>query len=72
MVMKKNTVLKILNPVLLVLIINQALTGIFRMKLSYETFVSLHESGGALLVCLVAAHLVLNSGWIKTNYFARH
>jgi heme A synthase len=69
--MKKTAMLKILSPILLLLIINQALTGIFRMKLSYETFVSLHESGGALLVFLVLAHLLLNFNWIKTNYFAR-
>ncbi len=70
--MKKTTVLKILNPILLLLIVNQALTGIFRMKLSYQTFVTLHEGGGALLIFLAFAHLLLNFNWIKANYFVRH
>lgn len=69
--MKKNTVLKILNPVLLALIINQALTGIFRMKLSYQTFVTLHKGGGALLISLIAAHVILNFNWVKANFFVK-
>jgi hypothetical protein len=69
--MKKTTVLKILNPILVLLIINQAVTGALGPKLSPQTFVTLHEGGGTLLIFLVLAHLALNAGWIKTNYFAK-
>ncbi len=67
--MKRNTALKIINPILLVLIISQAATGLFRMKLSSETFEFIHEGGGLILVGLVIVHLILNFNWIKANYF---
>jgi hypothetical protein len=70
--MKKTAILKILNPILGLLIINQAITGFSRSKLSYETFEFLHEGGGVLLICLIFAHIILNFNWIKTSYFARN
>jgi len=66
--MKKNTALKIVNPILLVLIISQAATGLLRMKLSPEAFEFIHEGGGIVLVGLVIAHLILNLNWVKANY----
>ena len=69
MIMKRNTVLKVLNPILLVLFISQAATGLFHAKLSHETFELLHEGGGILLIVLVAIHLTLNLNWIRANYF---
>jgi len=67
--MKKNTALKIINPILLVLIISQAATGLSRMKLSPETFEFLHEGGGMILVGLVVVHLILNFNWVRATYF---
>jgi heme A synthase len=67
--MKKNSAHKIINPILFVLIISQALTGLLRMKLSPETFETLHEGGGMILVGLVVVHLILNFNWIKASYF---
>ena len=69
--MKKNTILKIVNPILLLLIINQLATGFFRMKLSRETFESVHEGGAVILACLIVVHLILNFNWIKANYFKK-
>ncbi len=68
-IMKKNTALKIVNPILLILIISQAVTGLSRMKLSPETFEVLHEGGGLILVGLVIVHFILNFNWVKENYF---
>ena len=67
--MKKNTVLKIINPILFVLIINQAITGLLHLKLSPDTFETLHEGGGMILVGLIIVHLILNFNWIKASYF---
>ena len=67
--MKKNTALKIINPILLILFISQAVTGLFHMKLSPETFEALHEGGGTILIGLVIIHLILNFNWIKAIYF---
>jgi hypothetical protein len=69
--MKKNTALKIINPILLVLIISQTVTGLLHLKLSPETFETIHEGGGFILVGLVVVHLILNFNWIKASYFRK-
>ena len=70
-IMKKNTILKIINPILLVLIISQAASGMLRMKLSPESFEFIHEGGGMVLVGLVIVHLILNLNWVRVNYFPK-
>lgn len=67
--MKRNTVLKILNPILGIFLVNQIATGLLRAKLSYEAFEILHETAGLVLAGLVVLHLILNFNWIKANYF---
>jgi hypothetical protein len=69
--MKRNTALKILNPLLLLLFINQAITVLFFEHLSYRTFALFHKTGGAILLCLIALHIILNFNWIKASYFPR-
>jgi hypothetical protein len=69
--MKRNTALKILNPILLVLIVSQAVSGLFRAKLSPEAFELIHEDGGMILIGLIVVHLVLNFNWVKANYFPK-
>lgn len=69
--MKRNTALKILNPILLALLVNQAVTGLSRDKLSRETFEFLHEGGGIVLIALIILHLILNFNWIKASYFSK-
>lgn len=70
--MKRNTALKILNPVLGIFLVNQIITGLLRMKLSHETFEILHEKAGLVLAGLVVLHLILNFNWIKASYFKTH
>ena len=70
--MKKNTLHKFIVPILAVLLISQAVTGLFlRDKISAEAFEVLHEGGGIVLVCLVALHFMLNFGWVKANFLNR-
>jgi heme A synthase len=70
--MKRNTALKILNPILGILLVNQIATGLLRTKMSYEAFEILHEGAGVVLAGLVVLHLILNFNWIKANYFNAH
>lgn len=69
--MTKQTALKIVNPILGLLIINQALTGIFHLYLSNRAFTILHEWGGYVLVTVVIVHVVLNWGWVKAQFLQR-
>jgi len=67
--MKRNTALKILNPVLAVLLINQVLTGLFGRELSHEAFEIFHRKAALVLAAFVVLHLILNFNWIKASYF---
>ena len=69
--MKKNTILKIINPILLVLVINQVITGWLHIRLSPKTFEFLHEGTGKVLLVLAVVHLILNFNWVKVNYFKK-
>jgi hypothetical protein len=69
--MKKNLILKIVNPLLLVLMISQLLTGVWGRELSHDAFTILHKGGGVLFAVLAAVHLLLNLNWFKTSYFRR-
>jgi len=69
-IMKRNTMLKILNPVLAVFFLNQAITAIFHDSLSRPAFEILHKTAGMILLCLIALHIILNSNWVKANYLS--
>jgi hypothetical protein len=68
---KKNTLHKILNPILFVLFINQAVTVLFLDELPRKAFQIFHKGGGAVLLVLIAVHFILNFNWVKANYFAK-
>ena len=69
--MKKNTLHKILNPILLVLFINQAVTVLFLDELPRKAFEIFHKGGGGILLALIAIHFILNFNWVKANYFSK-
>jgi hypothetical protein len=69
--MKRNTMLKIVNPILGLLVINQILTGLLGETLPREAFEIMHEDGGFVLAGVAALHLILNWNWVKANYFKR-
>ncbi len=69
--MKRNTALKILNPILLVFFVNQAITVIFRDSLSPSAFEIFHKTGGAIFIGLLALHFILNFNWVRANYFSK-
>jgi hypothetical protein len=63
--------LKILNPVLAVFFINQAISVIFRDSFSSSAFGIFHKAAGAILLCLIAVHIILNFNWVKANYLSK-
>ena len=69
--MKRNTMLKIVNPILGVLLVNQLVTGFAGRSLSYEAFGLLHRGGAIALAVAAGLHLALNAGWIRASYFKR-
>jgi len=69
--MKRNIFHKILNPVLFVLFINQAVTALLRDYIPHEAFEIFHQFGGFVLLSLIAAHFILNFNWVKANYFSK-
>jgi cytochrome b561 len=76
--MTKNSVKKILNPILLVLAINQFVTASIADHQSKtapiipdEVFEFVHEWAGYVFVALILLHILLNLDWVKSTYFKR-
>ena len=67
----KKFILKILNPIIALLLINQVFTALISGALSHELFEKLHQTGGLLLLLGVVIHLLLNWSWVKTTYFKK-
>ena len=68
--MKKAGMLKILNPVLLLLATVQVITVIVLKTAGSEFIGELHEITGYVIGAGVVLHLYLNWTWIRTNFFA--
>lgn len=66
--MKRNAMLKILNPLLGILFVNQMLTGIFNEALPHEAFEIMHEGCGFVLAVVALLHVILNWNWVKANF----
>jgi hypothetical protein len=64
---KKTRTLKIINPVMLLLVFYQGITGFLRNSM-YEHFRTVHPVAGAVLITLALVHLALNWPWVKANY----
>ena len=67
--MKRNTILKILNPVLAVLLLNQVITAIFHDALPHKVFEIVHMGSGFVLAFVATLHLILNWNWVKASLF---
>ncbi len=69
--MTKTTALKIVNPLIGILILNQVFTGLFSRFLHHGLFEIFHEGSGIVLFIGILVHLSLNMSWIKANYFRK-
>ena len=66
--MSKTKLLRVVNPLLGIAILNQAVTALSHKLLSPNLFDTMHIGGGITLLVLVAIHLTLNWSWVKSNY----
>ena len=66
--MKRNSILKILNPILAILFANQVLTGIFHDIIQKDAYEILHGGGGISFAVAALLHLILNWNWVKSNF----
>ncbi|MDD5223009.1 MAG: DUF4405 domain-containing protein [bacterium] len=66
--MKKVKALKIVNLLLFLAFIFQALTGIGQIIIDADLLPLIHKLGGVLLLIFAVIHLILNWGWVKANF----
>jgi len=66
--MSKIRALRVVNAVLAIAVLNQAITGLGSDLLSHDVFEILHIGGGISLLVLALIHVSLNWGWIRLNY----
>ena len=67
--MDKKAVLKVVNPALAILMLNQPFSALLSEVTGWDFFEGLHVGGGILLFSASAVHLMLNWGWVATNFF---
>ena len=70
--MKRNAILKILNPILAILFLNQILTGILHDAIPKEAYEFFHEGGGISFAVAAVLHVILNWNWVKANFCRRN
>lgn len=69
--MKKVTALKLINPIIAVLLLNQACTALLHDAMGHDAYEVFHVTGGFLLVAGAILHLILNWNWVKATYFKK-
>lgn len=69
--MTRNSALKVLNPILAILLLNQVLSAFLSSILPRGTFALLHKGGGLVFACAATLHVILNWNWIKATFFRK-
>lgn len=69
--MQKVLLLKIVNPAVGVVLLVQALTGMFHTMIPWEVFHYGHGVMGYVFVTLIFVHIYLNWSWINANYLKK-
>ena len=74
--MNSSTIAKwqaITAPILALLILNMAVTGLIGPdRIGEERYELVHVYPGYFLVVMIIVHVILNWGWIKTHYFKKN
>ena len=68
--MKKNTFLKMTNPILAAAFLYQIITGLLHGIIPRESFETVHVSGAVFLIIFAIIHLMLNWSWVKANFLS--
>lgn len=66
--MQRNTILKVLNPLLGLFVLGQVATGLLHGIMPRDVFETVHSWGGIAVATAATIHLSLNWNWIKANY----
>jgi hypothetical protein len=66
--MDKRTAMKIVNPILALLVLNQPFSAFLSSMTHRDAFKSLHVGGGIGLLVFAAIHLMLNWNWVRINF----
>ena len=66
--MDKSATLRIINPLLAILLLNQPFSIILGALTHWDVIKDLHIVGGIGLLILAAIHLMLNWGWVRMNF----
>jgi hypothetical protein len=73
--MNKMLLLKIVNPLLGLSFLVQAITGIMLTRSIGISFIDktahIHEANGTVFLLLVIIHLTLNWSWVKATFFKK-
>lgn len=70
--MNKRNLLKLVNILLAILILNQATTGLLHGIVPRDMFEVLHEGGGITIFITALVHVYLNWAWVKANLLSGH
>ena len=68
----RNSILKILNPILAILFLNQILTGLLHDAIPKKAYEFFHAGGGIFFAVAAVLHVILNWNWFKANFFRKN
>lgn len=69
--MNKSKMLKIINPIMTIIFLCLAGSGLANNFIPYEIFHAVHGKLGFAFVVLVLIHIYLNWNWIKSQFFKK-
>jgi len=69
--MRSDRWLKVVNPLLLLALLVQGITGLALMRFHVEAVEAVHEVGGIAFLVIAAVHLFLNRRWFRAAYRRR-
>ncbi len=69
--MKKASWLKVVNVLLFISFLWQAITGFGHSYIPYHIYVKIHSNGGIVFVILALIHVWLNRSWVKNILYKK-
>jgi hypothetical protein len=69
--MRKIVLLKTVNALIALLLVNQIVTGLLNETLPHRVFEVMHPGGGIVFAAAIVLHVILNWNWIKANWLRK-